>query len=460
MGLTAAGIGSGLDINGIVSALVDASYVPRQVTLDQREAVVQTEISAIGTLKAAMSEFQEKLEKVQDLESFDKRKVDTNTSDYLSAKADSTATEGTYNVIVKSLAESHKVGSAAVPDADTPVGEGSLTIAAGVDDNGDPKSMTLDIEADDTLADIAAKINSAEDNPGVTATIITGDSGPRLVMTSKNTGTDNQISVSATDTSGTGLSDTFGTMEELVAAANATLTIDGMDVTSQSNEVSNAIQGVTLSLKDADLAKTTKVTIDKDVSGAKNAVKDFVEAYNSLQEVIDGLSSYDPEAEVGGPLQGDSLPRGITSQLRNVMSSSYDLGNGETGTLSQFGVSFDRYGKLEINDDKLNEALENDMSSVANLFAAEDTGLAYRLDSTADAYTKTGGLFSSRDDTLQSQLDRISSDREQLDRQMAAYEARLFKQFNAMDAVVYQLNSQAAMLTDRLAGLPGLVKSS
>ncbi|MBY5921309.1 flagellar filament capping protein FliD [Ferrimonas balearica] len=459
MGLTAAGIGSGLDINGIVSALVDASFVPRQVTLDKREATVQTEISAIGTLKSAMSEFQDKLEKLQDLETFDKRKASTNLSDYLSASASSTATPGTYNVVVKSLAESHKVGSATVSDPDAPIGEGSLTITAGVDDDGNPLSMTLAVEADDTLADIAAKINSSEDNPGVTATIITGDNGPRLVMSSDKTGTDNQISVTATDTTGTGLTDTFGAMEELVAAANATLTIDGLDVTSQSNEVKGAIQGVTLNLKDADLSKTTKVTVTKDASGAKGAVEEFVEAYNKLQESIGALTAYDPETEAAGPLQGDSLPRSITSQMRNVMSSSFDLGNGEKGALSQFGVSFDRYGKLEIDDDKFKEALENDMSSLAQLFAAEDTGLAYRLDSTIDVYTQTGGLLSSRDDTLKSQLDRIESDREQLGRQMAAYEARLFKQFNAMDAVVYQLNSQAAMLTDRLSSLPGLVKT-
>ncbi len=460
MGLTAAGIGSGLDINGIVSALVDASFVPRQVTLDQREAAVQTEISAIGSLKSAMSEFQDKLERLQKLETFDKRKAATNLSDYLTASASSTATAGTYNVVVKSLAESHKVGSVAVADPDAPIGEGSLSITAGVDEEGNPLSMTLAVEADDTLADIAAKINSAEDNPGVTATIITGDTGPRLVMTSDNTGTDNEITVTATDTSGTGLTDTFGAMEELVAAANATLTIDGLDVTSQSNEVKNAIQGVTLNLKDADLSKTTKVTVSKDASGAKSAVEEFVEAYNKLQDSIGTLTAYDPETEAAGPLQGDSLPRTITSQMRNVMSSSFDLGNGETGSLSQFGVSFDRYGKLEIDDDKLKETLDSDMASLAQLFAAEDTGLAYRLDSTVDVYTQTGGLLSSRDDTLKGQLDRIETDREQLTRQMSAYEARLFKQFNAMDAIVYQLNAQAAMLTERLGSLPGLVRNN
>ncbi len=460
MGLTAAGIGSGLDINGIVSALVDASFVPRQVTLDQREAAVQTEISAIGSLKSAMSEFQDKLERLQKLETFDKRKAATNLSDYLTASASSTATAGTYNVVVKSLAESHKVGSVAVADPDAPIGEGSLSITAGVDEEGNPLSMTLAVEADDTLADIAAKINSAEDNPGVTATIITGDTGPRLVMTSDNTGTDNEITVTATDTSVTGLTDTFCAMEELVAAANATLTIDGLDVTSQSNEVKNAIQGVTLNLKDADLSKTTKVTVSKDASGAKSAVEEFVEAYNKLQDSIGTLTAYDPETEAAGPLQGDSLPRTITSQMRNVMSSSFDLGNGETGSLSQFGVSFDRYGKLEIDDDKLKETLDSDMASLAQLFAAEDTGLAYRLDSTVDVYTQTGGLLSSRDDTLKGQLDRIETDREQLTRQMSAYEARLFKQFNAMDAIVYQLNAQAAMLTERLGSLPGLVRNN
>ncbi|WP_298440436.1 flagellar filament capping protein FliD [uncultured Ferrimonas sp.] len=459
MGLTSTGMGSGLDINGIVEALVNSSFSPRQTALNAREATLETEISALGTLKSGMTDFQDALEKLQDVETFDKRKTKLSNDTYVGVETTADAVAGTYNIKVNRLAESQKLGSAAVADADTAVGEGQLTINVGYDSLGAPDpdaQLVIDVSATDTLADIVAKINKSDDNPGVTATIINSDAGPQLVMSSDETGKANEITVAATDVGGTGLSDTFGTMTELVAAEDAELVVDGITITSPSNKVEGAVTGITLDLKEADPSKTTKLVLDLDVDNAKDAVQEFVDQFNAMAQIIEDLSKYDATTEKAGPLQGDALARGITSRMRNLMGSTYDV-DGKPTVLSQFGVTFDRYGKLEVDDDKLTDAIENNLDELSQLFASEDTGLAYAMHGAVDNYVGTGGLLDRRNTALEGQKEDISDEREMLNLQMSAYEERLYKQYNAMDTAVYMFNNQAADVASTLASLPGVV---
>ncbi|WP_028117923.1 flagellar filament capping protein FliD [Ferrimonas senticii] len=457
MGLSSPGIGSGMDIGAIVTALVNASYQPRQVSLNVKEADIQTEISAIGSVKAAMEAFQESVQELQDIDSFDKRKTTVSDGSALAVEADSDAVAGNYSVEIQQLAQSHKVGAAAVKDKESTVGEGRLSIFVGVDEAGNPDSeaqLDIEVAADDTLEDIVNKINDADDNPGVTATIVYGEDGPQMVLSSDETGVENKLTVQATDSSGSGLSDTFGSMTELQAAKDAKLTVDGISISSASNTVSGAIAGIDLTLKEAELGKTINVEVKQDVDGAKKVVEEFVEQYNALQKTLSDLSGYDAENEKAGPLQGDSLLRGISSILRNTMGSVF--GDDNT-SLGQIGLKFDQYGTLEVDDDALDEALKSDMSGVANLFAEEDKGLSYLLDNALEPYTKSGGILAGRDESLTGQLDDIGDQRELLNRQMAAYESQMFDQFNAMDLVMYELNAQLAGLQNNLAGLPGMV---
>ncbi|GIU20153.1 flagellar filament capping protein FliD [Shewanella sp. MBTL60-007] len=450
MGLTSVGIGSGMDINGIVSALVGAENDPKVAKFDADEGRLNAQISGIGSLKSALTEFQDSLEKLTDPDTFIARKVELSNKDFISATADETAVAGSYKIEVEQLAESQKIGSAAVADATAALGEGSLTLGV------DGKDFTISVEAGDSLETVMQKINDAEDNVGVTATIINGDNGPQLVMTSDETGTANNITVTATDTDGgTGLSDTF-TMTELSAAKDAVLYVDGLKVTSGSNEVENVITGVSLTLKDEDLSKSTTLTISPDTDSVKKSVEGFVESYNDLMGTISDLSSYDAETETAGILQGDSMIRSIQSQLRGVLSSSFDTADGTT-MLANIGVKTTQQGTLEIDEDILDKALDSDMSQIREMFSAEDTGLAAKLDGLVETYVQSGGTLDSRDETLDNQVDRITDSREQLARKMAAYETRLFAQFNAMDLMVASLNQQSSDLFNRLNSLPGMV---
>ncbi|MGS0726103.1 flagellar filament capping protein FliD, partial [Shewanella sp. 0m-11] len=321
MALTATGIGSGLDINTIVGVLVDAEKVPKEAIFDKTEKTIEAKVSAIGTLKSQLSTFQDALEKLSDPASLNIRKVSTGDSSYFSAVADKNAQSGSYQIQVEQLATFHKVAGTNVADASAALGQGKLDLSV----NG--KAFSIEVEAGDSLEAIAKKVNDSADNSGVTATIIKSDGGSRLVFSSDESGTDNQVTVSATDTVGTGLNDMFGAgnLTELQAAQNAIVHIDGQKVTSQSNDVENAIAGVTLSLTDADVAKTSTLKIEQDNEAVKDNVKGFVDAYNTLIDSINKLSSYDVEKEEAAALQGDSMIRSIESQLRNMISNRVDV---------------------------------------------------------------------------------------------------------------------------------------
>lgn len=454
MGLTSVGIGSGMDIGGIVTALVNAESAGKIAKFDVNEGKLNAQISGIGALKSAMSEFNDKLKTLAKEETFGSQKVVTSTKDYLSASVDKTAVSGSYQIKVEQLAQSQKVGTAVATDTTSPIGEGALSIKVG-----SGTAFNIDVSATDSLTDIMNKINKSDDNTDVTATIVNGELGPQLVLGSKKTGEDNLISVTATDSgTGTGLSDTF-TMSEVTPAKNAIVYVDGVKVVSDSNTLDKAITGVSLTLTAADVDKTTTLTVSKDTAKTKTAIEGFVESYNSLMTTIQNLTKYDADTKQAGILQGDALPRSIQSQLRTMVSSEFDTSDGKQ-VLANLGIKTTREGLLEIDSTKLTESLKNDKGTISELFTSENTGLSAKMSGLVDTYIKSGGIIDGRDNSLDEQLARIADSREQLSTRMAAYSDRLYKQFNAMDLVVANLNSQSSMLLSRLDSLPGVVRQN
>lgn len=449
MGLTANGLGSGLDINGIVTALVNAEKAPKEAQFNVQEGKLNTQISALGALKSAISAFTDKLKPLSDPNTFMGFTSKLSNADFFKVKTNSDAVAGSYKITVEQLAESQKLGAAAVADADAPIGSGTLSFSV----NGE--SFDIEVGAEDSLKDIVKKINAADDNVGVTATIVNGDAGPQLVLTSDKTGEDHTITVTTSADSSSALSNTF-TMTELQPPKNAILTVDGVKITSNSNEIENAISGVSLSLTAADVAKSTTLTISANTEGAKKAVTEFVDAYNTLMKTVQTMSGYDPETKKAGPFQGDALIRGLQNQFRSIMSSSFAGTDGQM-MLANLGIKTTREGLLEIDDDKLTAALKNQPEQISAFFGTEDTGLVAKLTAASKNYTQAGGIIDSRDESLDKQLSRISDSRKQLALKMSAYEARLFAQYNAMDLLVGQLNAQSGMLQQKFDSLPGLV---
>jgi len=460
MAISATGIGSGLDVTGIVDQLVAAERAPVGNRLAANGARANEELSAIGKLKASLAKFRDALSTLSDPGEFQQRTVSIETEGIFTATTTSAAVPGFYDIEVTSLARRHKLASQAFADTVTPIGTGTLAITAG--------AQSIDIEildGENTLSDIRTAINDAEDNPGIVATIVNAEDGAHLVVTSTETGASQEISIAASGGDG-GLAvfdwdavSGTGAMNEIQAGADAQLNVDGFAITSADNAISGAIEGVTLNLVDTDPGSTIRMSIGLDASAAEKSVDKFVDAYNEVIGTISELTAYDIENQIAGPLLGDVATRGIKSSLRRELTAVVpDLG-ATFSTLAEIGVTTTASGTIELDSEKLSVAIAGDFDAVGRLFGATDTGIAVRMDTILETILGDDGRLETREEALQERLDRIDDQNSVLDRRMEAVRERLRRQFDAMDRLVAQLNSTSSFLTQQLANLPKIQSS-
>ncbi|EMR14286.1 flagellar hook-associated 2 domain-containing protein [Methylophaga lonarensis MPL] len=447
MAITAGGIGSGLDIDGLVRQLVAAERQPVSLRLDRKEASLLGNLSAYGTLKSALSTFQTAVKGLQNPDTFQARRTSSSNTDLFTGTSTKDAVAGTYSINVQQLAQAAKMRSDAFDPSEN-IGTGSMTLSLGSD------SFTLDIDSENnTLEGIRDAINAASNNPGITASIISAGPGDsRLVLTSNRVGEGNDISITATDDDvpGGGL-ERFNSLNTVQAAQDAIVFVDGLEVRRDSNTVSDVIQGVTLNLRKADENVTGTLTVTLDTASVKTRVETFVSAYNELVGVMNQLSAFNADTGDAGPLLGDSALRGVQSQIRQALSGS--VGDGTFSTLAEIGVTTNSSGQLTINNTRLDEVIAQDFSAIANLFASEN-GLTKTLDGILDRYVASDGILSSRTNGIQSRIGQIDNERERLDTRMEALESRYRAQFTAMDILVGQLQGLSGYLEQQLSNLP------
>jgi len=402
------GVGSNLDVTSIVSALMQVEQVPLN-DLNQKEASYDAQLSAYGTVKGALSSLQSALAALNSPSTFQATSVTSGDSSIVTASADGSATLGSYAVQVGQLAQAQTLVAAGQASTTQSIGSGTPTtitfqfgtITGGTLSNGTysgatftqdgtAASGTVTIDStNNTLQGIRDAINAA--NIGVTASIVNDGSGSpyRLLLQSSSTGAARSMSISVSgDAALAGLlsDDPSGTqnLTQVVAAQSAQLSVNGFNLTSSSNTVSNAIQGVTFNL-----AKTgsTAVTIAQDSSSATAAVQAFVSAYNTLVSTISQVASYDPSTQQGGPLLGDTGLQTIQAQIRNILGAAIPGSPGGLSSLAQIGVSFEQDGTLALNTSQLQAALSAGASNVARLFTSlgntTDSLVSY-VSSTAD----------------------------------------------------------------------------
>lgn len=469
--IVASGLGSGLDIGNLVTQLVAAERQSADLRLTRRETGIQAEISAVGALKGALSDFQTALQGLTSLSSFQQRSVSSSDSDILTGSADSSAASGNFDVVVKQLATSQKLLSQGFTDGDTEVGTGTLTLAVGSD------AFTVSIDdSNKSLSGIAEAINDASDNTGVSASILNvdkvgGGTESKLVLTANDTGQANKITVTVNDDDGNhqdtnGISqlvydpDGSGTinMSELQGAKNAEITVDQQLITRSSNTIDDAINGVTLNLVSEDPASTVSLTVSQNKGNVTRMAQSFVDSFNELHEILNHLGRFDAETGARGLLNGDAALRAISTQLRRTSGDAVEGASGAFNTLAAIGITTEKDGGLSLDSGKLNEALDGNFDAVGELFASED-GIAVQLDSLVDSFIGFNTILDSRTEGLNGRLEDIGEQRETLDRRMAKIEQRLQKQFGALDALVAQMRSTGDFLTQQLANLPGAVTS-
>lgn len=450
------GIGSGLDINSLVEKLVAAERSAGDAQLTRRESKATLQISALGTLKGALSSFKTALEPLKSTDGLNPHVARSSDEEIITAIASDTAATGRYEIEVLDLAQAHQLASNAfIGGASSVVGTGTLTITQG--------GNSFDVEIDstnNTLANIRDAINEAPGNSTVQATLINEVNGSRLVLTSSKTGASEAIEVTSAGGDG-GLNQfvydpgTLTNLTELQEAQDAHIKIAGRyDYYNASNAITGAIDGLKLELQaKTEAGEPITVSVADDNDTLVGRVKKFVEAYNSLNSTFADLRSYDATTKTAGPLLGDALLLGTESDLRSGLTdpvSGLAIG---ANTLASIGITRQLDGSLELDESKLQEALQADSSSVSSIFGAED-GVATRLFDSIEARLETNAGLESRNASLQKEITRIQDDKDALDARMAVIEERYRKQFTAMDTLLASLTSTSNYLAQQLANLP------
>ncbi len=389
-GITPTGIGgSSLDVERLVDDLVTAEGAPTQNRLDNQEVEIQTNISALGAFRGALADIQGSLASLRNAQ--DLRKVSATSSDEekVAIIADKTAQEGNFEVEVLQLAQSHRLTSQSFKSELDPIGSGNLSFQFGRYDEqsgrfiANEKAAVRNIRIDDennSLRGIVGAINQAEF--GVRASMINDGTGFRLALSAAQTGDINAMRIVVSDSDSTD-SDNFGlsrlaydptkgnamNLIETARPQNAEVLLDGIQISSATNDIANAIPGITLSLKDTTEGSPVRLKTQFDIQGVKEAILGFVDVYNNLIDTVQTVSGFDPETQQAGPLSGDSAVRGIADQIRRVIGTSFNGINEDFGSLARIGIETQRNGKLTVNESKLQSSIEEDMEQVSKLFA-------------------------------------------------------------------------------------------
>lgn len=402
--ITATGIGSGLDIDGLVTQLVSAERAGSDLQLTRESNRIKVEMSAFASLKSSLANFQSSLGTLNSLSTFQQKKATTSDAAAVTVSASSKAVDNNYTVEVSQLADRHSLAANAVADTDTTtLGTGTLTIRFGTTDytpgtdtyNGftlNPDSSTANIVIDssnNTLDGIMAAINEAD--IGVSASIVNDGSGYRLLLSSDKTGAENSLEIAVSDNDGNN-SDTSGlslfafnstatNLSQTRAASDAQFTVNGMAVSSAGNTVSTVIPDATLTLKKV---TTDPVSIDiaEDNKKITDAINGFIAGYNKFRSTVKSLTSYDAEKKTGGPLQSDFTVRSIVGQVDNLMRSNIAGLSGDFTNMAEIGLSTDESGGLVLDTTRFNEVLASNKADVIGIFTAvgvpTDAGVAYK----------------------------------------------------------------------------------
>jgi flagellar hook-associated protein 2 len=435
-----------LDISGIVSSLTAAFGAAQTNQLTNQQNTLDSQVSAYGTFTSALDALQLSLSALKtpaQLAGFSAAVADKTIA---SATTTADAVAGTYSLEVDNLASSATLTSKPVLGTGTAVGTGTLTIGVGA------ASTSINIDSsDNTLAGIAAAINSASNNPGVTASIITATDGSRLVLSGTATGAGHGITVTQSGGDGglaslvydpaNGVTNLTDTQD----AKDANFKINGFAATSSSNQVSSAVTGVTINLlAQTATGVTTTLSITPDTSGAQSSIDKFVTALNGVLSSIQTLTSYDPSSNTAGPLNGNPTLEAFQNQLQNILGKVVH-GAGGALSLIDLGITANADGSYSVDDTKLGNALSSNLSSVGNLLGGSN-GVITELSSLINGYTKPGGLLATINQGLQTGLSNVSKQQQALAAQLATYAATLTAEYNAMDKAVAQLKQTQTFL--------------
>ncbi|WP_421160252.1 flagellar filament capping protein FliD [Aeromonas dhakensis] len=458
--ITSAGAGSGLDLESVIAASVDAKKAQLMQPITTKKTNTQITLSGVGQLKSAIASFVTTLKAMAKDDAFNKRSINiTQDKDkpVLKVESKAGASNGQYDISVEQLAKTSKFDGT-FDSSTTPLitQDGKLTFKAG------DKTFDVDVKAGDSLQSIRKRINNDADNFGLSVNIMnTSDGKSKLMIDSgvSGDGKDLQITGSTTE-----LTDNLvSKLTKSQSAQDAKIKVDGNTLTSATNTFDGTIVGLKLTvLRESDSTTTTdtngnpvktyssnKVDVTTDKAGIKDMVKSFVDGYNALvkksndlgkrNSIVAGKSQND-----GGALAGDATTRAVVNMMNGLItepskkSSTYS-------TIFQMGIKMDNKGVLSIDDTKFSEAIDKNFDQVVAVFGGKD-GVAGKLASQLETYSKTGGLLAKREDSLNSDLREVSRKESDVTAQLTKYQETLRARYGSLDSMLAKMNKSASYL--------------
>lgn len=395
--ITSLGVGSGLDLTGLLDQLQAAERGKlAPITLQKKQQ--QAKISAFGQLQTSLNAFQDAVAKINDPKLYQSLSANvrgTGGGEAIKATAAADALPGSYRVEVSQLATSGTLASNRVGERDAAMDlQGATALQLTF---GDGESVAINITEGSSLADIRDAIN-ADKEAGVNATIINDGTGYRLALSSKATGVDASVeNFSFVDAGGTVVPGPFA--EDAATkrpGENAALTVNGITISSAENSIEGAIQGVTLNLTELDIVDggtaSSTINIERDTLKQREAINGFVKAFNDLKGTIGKLTRFTGDSETAGELLGDNTVRTIESRLRSVLTGGVE--GGELSTLNQLGITLQRDGKLKVDEETLDDLVANNPQALNDFFAGENEGdgMAGRLNTTIEQMLGNNGV--------------------------------------------------------------------
>ncbi|MBI3529277.1 MAG: flagellar filament capping protein FliD [Betaproteobacteria bacterium] len=468
MAISSSGIGSGLDVDSIVTRLMQVEQQPL-VALAQREAQFTSQLSTLGTIKGALSSFQTAASALKTAGSSTAYKLSSSDSTSVSGSAGSTSVAGTYNVTVTQLAQAQRLVAAGQTSLGAKIGDGTPTTLAfsfgsitggtldvnsgtysGATFTADPARTAVQVQigsSNNTLEGIRDAINAA--NAGVTAAIVNdGSAAPyRLTITSNATGAGNSLKIGVTgsaDITTLLASDPGGTqnLRQTQTALDAQLSISGIAISRPTNNIADAIQGVTLKL--SKLTTDVTVSVARDSTNISSALKSIVDSYNDTNRAIKSATA------LKALLQGDTATVSILSRLRSALGVILNNSGGSINSLSQLGVSFQKDGSLTFDSTKAQGAIDADPASVL----AAATFFGSSLSTLADRLAGSGGVLQARTDGINRSIADLTRRSDAMSQRLDGVEKRYRAQFTALDVLMSNMQQTSNFLTQQLANLP------
>jgi flagellar hook-associated protein 2 len=460
--ISSLGVGSGLDVNGIITKLMSVEQQPL-TDLQTADTGLKTQLSSYGQMQSLVSTLQTNAQALSSLTLWKQTAATSADTSVVSASTSSGAAAGNYSVTVQQLASGQTVTSSAYASDTTTVGSGTLSIQLGSYSGGPPatsfsagtgSAVAITVAATDTLANIRDKINAA--GAGVGATIINDVNGARLSLTSTATGAASGFQITASSgvsALGFDATNAASPMSLNQSAVNAKATVNGIAIESATNTMANVASGLTLTLSKLS-ATPVQVNVATDTSAVSKAVTDFVSAFNGVASFISTQTAYDATAKKGGPLLGDSTTNSLQWGLRGIINQA-STASSVFSTLSSVGISMQADGTLSVDQTKLGNALNN-LPELQKLFSADtgvsaSSGFMTRFSNLANAALGIDGSITTRQQGLQTSISSNEKRQADMTTRLAQIQANLTAQYSQLDTTMAQMTALSNYVTQQFS---------